>query len=631
MTYIPVNQTSPPTLTKNVIDIDNFKGVDLTQSPTNVADYRSPEAPNMIRDTPGKVRKRMGFHTVKTYTDKINGVFFLKKSETSTVKLVHAGTNLYEDATQKLLYSSMKNDISQSWQIGGKLFIVDGKKMLVYSKEEDETSYSVKTAESIAYVPTLMATTTPDGVGRDLEYPNLLGSKFTISYAGEAGVEDYYLPYDDLDDTEVEVETLNGEGDWVKLTEDTDFTVNRTLGKITFKNAPGVSPAGYTDNVHITASRDWGDYKSRINYCTVSILYGVNGSANQLFLTGNYKFINYDWHSEVNNPLYFADIWYDTIGQDSSSIIGYSIVSDYLAAHKDEGEDGRNIILRRGTLGSDNDISFPVVNSIQGQGAIGKRNFAYLNENLFVTKLGVYAITAQDITGEKYTQSRSFYIDKALQEEDLENSFALVYRDYYVLAVPSGRLYFLDGLQKTYEKNAPLSSFQYECYYAEGIDARVLYRENDTLCFGTANGELMEFYIDAEDPASYNDNGKAIAARWDMPDISGKLFYKNKTFRYMSVRLASAIATGFELWAQSRGLWRKYYDASARARYWDFSYIDFSLINFSSDSTPRTIGSKVKIKKVDKARFSIRNEKLNEPFGIYNVAFEYTQSGNYKG
>jgi len=29
--------------------------------------------------------------------------------------------------------------------------------------------------------------------------------------------------------------------------------------------------------------------------------------------------------------------------------------------------------------------------------------------------------------------------------------------------------------------------------------------------------------------------------------------------------------------------------------------------------------------------FSLRNERINEPFGIYSLALEYTENGNYKG
>lgn len=68
------------------------------------------------------------------------------------------------------------------------------------------------------------------------------------------------------------------------------------------------------------------------------------------------------------------------------------------------------------------------------------------------------------------------------------------------------------------------------------------------------------------------------------------------------------------------------YDSGAKAMYFDFTYINWGKINFSTDSTPRTLGHKIKVKKVDKARFSLRNEALNEPFGLYMVAFEFTET-----
>ena len=139
------------------------------------------------------------------------------------------------------------------------------------------------------------------------------------------------------------------------------------------------------------------------------------------------------------------------------------------------------------------------------------------------------------------------------------------------------------------------------------------------------------FFDNVTSQKSYNDNGVAIKARWDVPELSGKRFYENKTFRYISVILAAAIATGVDVWVQRKGLWHRLFESGARACYFDFSYINWEKINFSSDTTPRAIGQKIKVKKVDKARFSLRNEALNEPFGIYKIGFEYTESGKYKG
>ena len=44
----------PSSPARNVVKIETFKGVDLNSSPSNVEITRSPNAPNMMRDVPGK-------------------------------------------------------------------------------------------------------------------------------------------------------------------------------------------------------------------------------------------------------------------------------------------------------------------------------------------------------------------------------------------------------------------------------------------------------------------------------------------------------------------------------------------------------------------------------------------------
>ena len=57
----------------------------------------------------------------------------------------------------------------------------------------------------------------------------------------------------------------------------------------------------------------------------------------------------------------------------------------------------------------------------------------------------------------------------------------------------------------------------------------------------------------------------------------------------------------------------------------------FSKLSFSPDTTPKTIPTKIKVKKVDKARFRFENDVLNEPFGLFDLAWEYVENGYYKG
>ena len=94
-----------------------------------------------------------------------------------------------------------------------------------------------------------------------------------------------------------------------------------------------------------------------------------------------------------------------------------------------------------------------------------------------------------------------------------------------------------------------------------------LWEENGLLYFGTADGRICVFYNDPQAQTSYNDDGAAIDAYWETPDLDGQLFYKNKTFRFMSVRLQSAVATSIKIFVQKRGIWSFIKEESRKTRY----------------------------------------------------------------
>src|SRR5574344_642444 len=615
--------STPASPTRSVLTVDTFLGVDFTNSPANVDINRSPDAENMIRDVPGKVRKCMGYKLTKTYSARINGVHQIKGS--SNV-LVHSGTNIYLGDT--LLYSAANDARSVSFQLGEKLYISDGKAILTY----DGTTVSLASAS--AYIPTLTIAKAPTGGGTDYEALNLLQPAFKELFAGTASATAYQLTFGNLDSTALEVKVLNSSGTWVTKTEKTDYTVDRTTGIVTFTTAPGVSPVTGEDNVSIQAYRTVTGYADRVNKCTIGTLYGINGAQDRLFLSGNptTTYLNYDWYSGQNDGTYFPDTAYATIGNSASAIIGYSIINNYLATHKDELETSQTIVLRYGEL-SDSKPTFPIKNTLQGAGAIAKYTFAYLcTEPLFLTRSGVYAVTSQDVTGEKYSPNRSFYVNgKLLSESNLSEAFAYVYHDMYWLCL-NGAIYILDGLQPVQtDKSLPYATRQYACFYRTNVAARVMWSVDDVLYFGDSTGNIYQFYTDSSSQESYNDNGTAITCKWETPDIDGKLFYKNKTFRYLAVRLKSAVATSIKFYVQKRGLWNEVKEDTTSARYLAFNQVDFEKFTFSTDATQKVIPCKIRVKKVDKARFRIVNDALNEPFGLFDLAFEYVESGNYKG
>ena len=80
-----------------------------------------------------------------------------------------------------------------------------------------------------------------------------------------------------------------------------------------------------------------------------------------------------------------------------------------------------------------------------------------------------------------------------------------------------------------------------------------------------------------------------------------------------------------------RGIWKFIKKENAFGRYLSFSKLIFSKFSFSGNKTQKISRTKVRIKRVDKYRLRFVNNELNEPFSLYNIANEYTESGNYKG
>ena len=449
-------------------------------------------------------------------------------------------------------------------------------------------------------------------------------------FASDGRSAEYQLSFSGLDSADVTVRKLNSSGDWENVT--SGVSCNKETGVVTFSTAPCKSTIEGKNNIEITATRTVEGYADRINKCCIGILFGVNGAADRLFLSGNPDYPNQDWYSGQYDLTYWPDTAYSKLGTAKSAIMGYSIIENRIAAHKDEHETDRNVVIRQGNL-VDSEPAFPITNTIQGPGAIAKYSFAYCaNEPVFLTNLGVYAITPSDIVGERFSQNRSYYMNgKLLDEANKEDAYACVYKDMYWLCL-NGVAYILDGQQNLVtNKNEPYSTRQYACFYETNIPARVMWVDETDLYFGADNGNVYQFYNDPDDIASYNDNGAVISAEWETPDLAGTLFYKNKSFRYLSLQMAPSAVTSVAVYAMKRGIWSNIWNDSVHARFFSYHQLRYSRFTYSNDKTSRTLHNKIRIKRVDKARFRFANNALNEPFGLMQIAVEFVENGNFKG
>lgn len=555
--------------------------------------------------------------------------------------LYHVGKDFYlRDANTDIFdkaFSDANEHISRSFQLNNKCYIIDGKGIYQYNVDGGSSVESI--GQDNAYIPTVTIGKEPSGGGTAYEALNLIQPGFYELFQGKENKTQFQLSFSGLDATACRAWLLNSNAEWVAKYENADFTVNRTTGKITFSTAPGESPITGEDNVKILAYRTVPDYRDRIVKCTTGILFGVAGAGDRLFVTGNPDHPNWDFYSQQYDPTYFPDLGYSVLGSEQSQIMGYAIVNNYLTTFKDGFDMSQSVFVREGDLlktgEEEKETSEPVfklINTLQGEGVLAPYTFGYLQtEPLFLTKAGVFAITEQDITGEKYTQNRSFYLDGTLRKEpNLEDAIATVYDNQYILAV-NNQLFVLDGLQATRtDKSEPYATRQYAGFYCTNVPATYIWSD-DALCFGTADGRVCRFYTDDKSPDSYNDDGKAIYACWETPDLDGQLFYKNKTFRYFAVRLMKAVKTSVKMLSEKSGIWTLIKEDVAIGNAPDFENWDFETFSFSCDESEKLLHSKVRVKKVDKARFRVENDKVNEPFGLSDLALEYIESGNYKG
>ena len=597
------------------VSIPQFLGADLTNEPSYISPYRSPDCPNMIRESAGKVRKWTGWHTVKQYEGAVNG-FHSYSDENGDRLLIHAGTKLY--LGDKVVYEGMADNRSCSRQLAGKLIIADGKKLLMYHKDKEE--YKCEAVENNAFVPTIVISRSPLGGGTTYQPVNLLGAKRKDSFLGTDTDTTYQLSATDIISVD-KVEKLNSSGGYDIIT---DFTVDTVTGRVIFATAPGKSPVTGQDNVIITYSKAVEGYADKINSCDIMTLYGVNGAMDRIFLAGEG---NRDYYCQMEDATYWGDLWYCVIGQDNSNIMGYSIINDRLATHIDRSDNDTNIILRTGSLLEDGSASFKLAGSYQGSGAVSKYAFSTLEtEPLFLTESGVMAVTPSDVLGERFAQLRSYYLNGLLLKQNLKEAVCAVYDRFYMLAV-GGYLFALDGTQTAVEKNMPYSNRQYEGFYRTNVPARIIGNIDGVLTFGTQDGRVCQFYKDYGSINSYNDEGQPIPARWTTPQLYGRDFYNKKRFRLIAVMVGSAPATSLKISARYDGTVENIVGYDNSARYMAFSNIIFSKFTFKADKTSQIFREKISIKPENrKAQFIFENDVVNEPLALYETTIEFTES-----
>lgn len=607
---------------------ENLCGVDFSQGASKVDKKRSPDCINMVSDNGKHPVKRVGWKTVGTVPAGIKNLWINNKDQMT----IYTGTGLYDamvgntEVTPADKYTDLNANIGKGCQFYSRngedqgWFTLAGG--IYYHQVEHIEDGAAMSGEVTPYVPVTVIGRSPSGGGTSYENINFLTGKQQVRFTGDATALVYQLPYTDVQYI-TQVESMQADGSMLVLKSGTDYTINKTLGQVTFKEAKPAPIEGH-DNIHITFQKDIEGYPQRILNCSSCATYGVGGS-NRVFLTGNKKYKSYVFWSDVWNASYFPDLNFAIVGNPSTAVKGFLKVGENLAIIKEDSPDDTTVFMCSGTMQADGSALFTVKGSVGGVGAVSDSGFGILNDDpMFLSKQGVYAVSLTYMSYDRVTRNRSHFVDAKLKTETkLENACAVVWNGLYIVAV-NGRAYVLDGRKTT---KGPDGEFRYECWYWENIPATCFAIDSkNRLWFGTADGRICRFKSVEEDGTyAYSDDDKAIKAVWSTPaDDDGCIQYfktlqKNGCLAVLEPMNRSGCKVYFSVDGQRNELVRTAItDTSAM-----FREVDFKRLSFDAVDVPKEVYFRHRENKYKRLQISLVSDAVNEGLGIYQINKTY--------
>ena len=672
-----------------------FRGVDFSTDPALVDDTRSPWAPNLVSDMGGMPEKRPGWRTLARFEGRINGLFHAefdgvrhllvhagaklyrwygdgtgpedpgeaeregtepegtepegtepgKAGETESGEAGGAETGGAEtdepetdgaetdgaetdepetnDTQLEELADGLPDQRSTAVFLNGKLWIFTGARLLRYDGE------TCADASDGAYVPMTVISSDPGGGGTAHEAVNLLTGKQKIGYLADGTSRVYKLPYQDLES----VDTVEVEGKEMSA----GYTADLAAGTVTFQAAPARPAAGAADNVFITFTKTIDGYAERIGKCTVAFVWGANGGSDRIVAAGNPDFPNRDFTCGYEDGSYWPDTGYAVVGSEETAIIGYRRLGEYLAVIKEDNGQDSTVFIRSGTVDMNGKADFFVKPCLTGAGAVSRFGFGSIgDEQLILTGAGVYALTTNSLTAERIVQNRSARVDPKLLREELSEAVSCGYNGAYLVFV-GGHVYGLDGRQpKSYSGNGD-TGFLYECFYWENVPARCVMRlidaPGESLYFGTEDGRVCRFNTDIADLTRYSDDGAAVEAVWSTraDDDGDPMVRKTMLIRGNAVTIKPYARSGAKILLRTDADAVAWQAAEGIMDIFDWEDIDFSRFTFVSNDAPQEIPFRCKVRNYTRLQILVKNDAVNEGFGVYGIVKHFAFGGFEKG
>ncbi len=595
-----------------------FTGVDFLNEPSLVDITRSPDALNVwknYKDTEGTcIETRPGYKKIAQIGNKINGIYIYS----ITKAIVHSGTELYEwnnfptspDEDHLIkIYDNMNDTKHISFnKVKNKLYINDGKTYLVY---DGKIVKCVTEDEPFIPTTTISRKAGNIGGGETLQNVNVLTGKRKNTFLGDGTSTIFYLDAQVLDSTKVEA-IVND----VEMKEDTDFTVDRIKGIVTFKETPSKPALSGYDNVVIIFSKTIEGYADRINKCNKAILFD-----NRIFYTGNPDYPNAIFHCELNNPQYISDLNYYEDGSDNSKITSMVVGNNVLWVFKNLDQNNANVFYHTPALDEEKGRYYPSSQGNVGLGCVSTSgNFG--DDIVYLSRYGLEGITTDNLNSKQIIAHRSSLVDsKMINENDYENATFVEYKGYLLILV-NGKIFLADSRQK-YNY---LNSFEYEWFYWDISNSKpnILKEYEDNLYIGAQDGSI--FILEGT-----NDSANTINSYWTTPmDNFGYNNQLKTTNKRGGIAKVKTIPNGVIKVARKTDKADGYkYITEKSATGFSFLNLDFNNFSFITSNKSYLV-YKIKEKKINEISLKFYSDEKDRPFGLYSSIIEAFVGGYVK-
>ncbi len=648
--------------------------MNLSVTPTQIDQSQSPDMLNMNIDERGALNKRTGYERVFAESlgnGAINGLYEYRKTDGSVYFLMAHGTKLYlipDNGLQPIsLYTGLADQQVSFFTMNNKCYLLDGAHYL----EFDGTTVK----EIDPYIPTISIVREPAGGGTIYEDFNLLGTGFKDSFSGDGTAKEYVLSLQRLDAREVKV-TIDG----VDKKEGTDFTVDRVKGKVTFNTAPTkgtnnviitafktfvaeasdyfsgdgtkkefqlsrkeldsvpvvasvdggttfnkvegtdftvdrvkglvafiTAPVTGTDNVVIKSTKENSDFPKRIKKCRFHVMFGGSNDT-RVFVSGNKDMPDYVWASDLYEPAYFPE---NRFYKFPDKVMGFAKQYDYLVVERVNGKHQISFSLDSG------ESSFPSKPINDQVGTFAKNSIQIIENNpVSLSKNGVYMLTSSTVRDERNVSHISENVDaKLLQEPNLNKAISVEFDNKYWVAV-NGKVYVLDYAQRS--QYNPYG----EWYLYDNIHASCFIEKDGYLYFGSSTDGLLYRFKKTDELFPYNDDGEPIKCHWISKVLSFGMDERRKIVEKVFFSIKPYIHTSADLYYVSDKKSRKFIKTT-RKDLFHYSYVDYSFFTYGSRDFPQEATNKIKAKKIVYFQLEVRNEKVDEAFGMLSLGIKY--------